>query len=269
MGGVSIDDVLDSAHWAAFSSSWLGTEQSALVGAGGGGAQNFGSLASAGDLFGQSILGMLEPDDQTKSLIETSPFPQDSPLDDQNEDHDDSPAQALQSPNAEPSSSNTGGAKSKKTGKIIETKNVSCTKCNSLIAKLVLRGTREELDLPFDMLYQCLNCAPPESISPSGSGKSGSGSRKRANELDDTEKFVNCDVCTHVKGHGGLRVRSREMIEFTAEVSICITRVACGVAPWADFWCAALVHLLVVLGEVSSVRRFGFACFSRWILRSH
>lgn len=220
MGEVSIDDVLDEAHWAQFSSSWIGAEQSTFLGAGGGGMQSFGGFAPGLAMFDPVIPVLPEPGKLAKSILEQSlsapPFPQDSPIDDA-EDQDDSPSgQAAYTPDDPSSSSAT---KSKKTGKIIETKNVHCTKCNQLIARLVLRGTREELDLPCDLLYQCLKCAPQTSVPPSASGTR-SGSRKRANELDDTEKFVTCDVCTHVRGHGGLRAKSREHIEFTAEVSL-------------------------------------------------
>ncbi|EIM84224.1 uncharacterized protein STEHIDRAFT_123075 [Stereum hirsutum FP-91666 SS1] len=222
MGEVSIDDVLDEAHWAQFSSSWIGAEQSTFLGAGGGGMQSFGGFAPGLAMFDPVIPVLPEPGKLAKSILEQSlsapPFPQDSPIDDA-EDQDDSPSgQAAYTPDDPSSSSAT---KSKKTGKIIETKNVHCTKCNQLIARLVLRGTREELDLPCDLLYQCLKCAPQTSVPPSASGTR-SGSRKRANELDDTEKFVTCDVCTHVRGHGGLRAKSREHIEFTAEF-ICLS----------------------------------------------
>lgn len=220
MGEVNIDDVLDEAHWAQFSSSWIGAEPT-FFGAGGGGMQSFGGFAPGLAMFDPVIPILPGLEKQTKSILEQSlsapPFPQDSPTDDAVEDQDDSPSGQVACSPDDPSSSSA--MKSKKTGKIIETKNVHCTKCNQLIARLVLRGTREELDLPCDLLYQCLKCAPQTSVPPPAS-TTRSGSRKRANELDDTEKFVTCDVCTHVRGHGGLRAKSREHIEFTAEVSL-------------------------------------------------
>ncbi|THH14473.1 hypothetical protein EW146_g5860 [Bondarzewia mesenterica] len=121
--------------------------------------------------------------------------------------------QSEDSPGTQPSAGTTGGTARKRQGKVIQDKNVNCTQCGVLMAKMMLRGSKEELNVPYDMVYRCLECEP--SI-PSTS------TRKRTSEMEDTNAPAICDVCSHMKGHGGFVAKERSTISFTAEM-ICLS----------------------------------------------
>ena len=112
------------------------------------------------------------------------------------------------SPQPQKSASAEGSVR-KRLGKVIQEKDVICTQCGMHMAKMILRGSKEELAAAYDMVYCCLGCQP---------GIVSGVSRKRTNEMEDTNAPAACDVCTRIKGHGGFVARERTTISFTAEV---------------------------------------------------
>ncbi|TFY71465.1 hypothetical protein EVG20_g1527 [Dentipellis fragilis] len=104
--------------------------------------------------------------------------------------------------------SGSGAAAKKRAGKVVEPCDVVCHKCSTLMAKMLLRGTKEELEVPYDTVFTCLTCKPYTPTVPS---------RKRSMEMEDISSPATCDICQHVKGHGGF-VPRRSVIAFTAEI---------------------------------------------------
>ncbi|KAA1467456.1 hypothetical protein DENSPDRAFT_769462 [Dentipellis sp. KUC8613] len=85
-----------------------------------------------------------------------------------------------------------------------------CAQCHKFIAKLLLRGSQEELDVSYDLYHRCSTCAPLGH---------GSSTRKRANEPDDTASPTICDVCNRIQGFGGFNAKdSRTILAFSVEV---------------------------------------------------
>ncbi|THH13548.1 hypothetical protein EW146_g6681 [Bondarzewia mesenterica] len=111
----------------------------------------------------------------------------------------------------ERASSNKTGGKKKNT-RLVEEREACCSTCRNLVCKLQLRGERAELDVPYDMYYQCNACMPIQSTK---------SSRKRTNQVEDTALPTVCTVCTRIQGHGGFIAREKAPLMFTVEV-ICI-----------------------------------------------
>lgn len=109
-----------------------------------------------------------------------------------------------------PSATNLGGKK--KTIRLVKEHQAHCASCHKLMCHLQLRGERSELDVRYDMSYQCDECLPLQSTQ---------SSRKRTNQVEDTALPTVCTVCTRVQGHGGFIARDKVPLMFTVEV-ICI-----------------------------------------------
>ncbi|KAA1476421.1 hypothetical protein DENSPDRAFT_807174 [Dentipellis sp. KUC8613] len=91
----------------------------------------------------------------------------------------------------------------------MEERDATCSACGTFIARLLLRGSRAELDTPCAAVFKCQACSPV---------KIGSTSRKRASQLEDTTASTICDVCMHIQGHGGFAPAGRGVLSFLVEV---------------------------------------------------
>ncbi|THH15460.1 hypothetical protein EW146_g5027 [Bondarzewia mesenterica] len=193
--------LLDAAQ-AQFTSSWF-AEANPQVGR----IHDAWFEPSVDDVFNNAIANVFPP-------LPNQFNPPDGPSESQQQTAQDIPGgdedQSEDSPGAQPSTSTEGGRK--RPGKIIQEKSLQCAKCGLLMGKMILRGSREELDVSYDMVYRCLKCEP--SI-PSTS------TRKRTNEMEDTNAPATCDVCSHMKGHGGFVAKERATIMFIAEL-VCL-----------------------------------------------
>ena len=109
-----------------------------------------------------------------------------------------------------PSAPNPSGKK--KTTRLMKEHQAHCASCQKLICHLQLRGERSELDVRYDMSYQCDECLPLQSTQ---------SSRKRTNQVEDTALPTVCTVCTRVQGHGGFIARDKTPLMFTVEVRLC------------------------------------------------
>lgn len=111
----------------------------------------------------------------------------------------------------QPPSKNTS-KKKKKDPLIIEEHDAKCKHCSKTMAKLILRGQRNQLDVPYQMQYECGDCVAvfPRAVS-----------RKRANEFEDTTLPTTCVVCTRIQGQGGFVAKGRGPLSFTVEVRWC------------------------------------------------
>ncbi|KZT52731.1 hypothetical protein CALCODRAFT_78813 [Calocera cornea HHB12733] len=102
----------------------------------------------------------------------------------------------------------------KRSKKLLLEQLASCASCGAGIAKLLLRGTKPELDEAFDMHYLCASCAPAVPAQ--------QGVRKRVKQTEDTTLPTVCDVCLRTRGRGGV-VPRREgaVLQFAVEV-VCL-----------------------------------------------
>ena len=101
--------------------------------------------------------------------------------------------------------------KKPKNGRVLDEREAHCVRCKKLMAKLLIRGSREELDVGYGLFYECSECVPL---------KSSITSRKRSNQVEDTTHPTTCDVCLRVHGHGGFVAKDRQSITFLVEVWI-------------------------------------------------
>ncbi len=106
-------------------------------------------------------------------------------------------------------------AAGKKPKKQLSERMVACRRCAQPLCKLLLRGTQEELSVPYDAVYECSHCIAPDPSSSAPSGGYGSGgggfvgsglrlTRKRTRQTEDTSLPTVCDVCVRTIGTGGL-----------------------------------------------------------------
>lgn len=114
-------------------------------------------------------------------------------------------------PTQEPSPSPvTNTVQSKKKALVVDEREARCMRCSKIMAKLLLRGTRSELDTPCRLHFQCETCEPvfhPRTTS-----------KKRTNQLEDTTLPTLCSVCTRVQGQGGFVSKDKTQLLFTVEV---------------------------------------------------
>lgn len=122
-----------------------------------------------------------------------------------------SPASTPDAPSDSPPTSarKTAKSKQKKETLIVEEHDAKCRHCSKVMVKLVLRGNRSELDVPYQMHFECSECV---SVFPR------TASRKRTNQVEDTTLPTTCSVCTRVKGQGGFLAKNRGQLSFTVEV---------------------------------------------------
>lgn len=113
----------------------------------------------------------------------------------------------IQEPSPSPLPSAT---QSKKKALIVDEREARCLRCSKVMAKLLLRGSRSELDAPCQLHFQCEVCEPvfhPRTTS-----------KKRTNQLEDTTLPTLCSVCARVQGQGGFVSKDRTPLLFTVEV---------------------------------------------------
>ena len=138
---------------------------------------------------------------------------------------------------------------------------ISCVSCGLRLARLILRGQKHELDVPYDTVFHCLNCSPPldgeggSDQSPLTSVQEGSSSesppdlrqsapqsrvrrlsststppipttfRKKNKRLDEGATLTACDVCLMDRATGSVLPREPEKghsINFQIEV-VCVS----------------------------------------------
>lgn len=101
--------------------------------------------------------------------------------------------------------------KKKKDHVIVEEHDAKCKHCSKTMAKLILRGLRNELDVPYQIQYECVDCVAvfPRTIS-----------KKRTNQFEDTTLPTTCVVCTRIQGQGGFMAKGRGPLSFTVEVRV-------------------------------------------------
>ncbi|KZT57843.1 hypothetical protein CALCODRAFT_495674 [Calocera cornea HHB12733] len=93
---------------------------------------------------------------------------------------------------------------------------INCSNCNTPIAKLLLRGTREELDVPYELQYLCENCTTPATFNEQPQIK------RRIKQGNDVTMPTVCDVCLRRQGTGGIIPKYPEQpLEFASEV-VCL-----------------------------------------------
>ncbi|KZP01047.1 hypothetical protein CALVIDRAFT_474988 [Calocera viscosa TUFC12733] len=102
----------------------------------------------------------------------------------------------------------------KRSKKLLLEQLASCASCGQGIAKLLLRGTKQELDDAFDMHYLCTHCAPAVPAQ--------QGVRKRVKQTEDCTLPTVCDVCLRTRGRGGIVPRREgSVLQFAVEV-VCL-----------------------------------------------
>ncbi|EJT99993.1 hypothetical protein DACRYDRAFT_23548 [Dacryopinax primogenitus] len=93
---------------------------------------------------------------------------------------------------------------------------ITCSNCGNPIAKLLLRGTREELDVPYELRYLCEDCTTPVTFGEQPQIK------RRIKQGNDTTMPTVCDVCLRRQGTGGIVPKFPEQtLEFASEV-VCL-----------------------------------------------
>ncbi|KZO95907.1 hypothetical protein CALVIDRAFT_564198 [Calocera viscosa TUFC12733] len=93
---------------------------------------------------------------------------------------------------------------------------ITCANCNNPIAKLLLRGTREELDVPYELRYLCETCTTPVTFNEQPQIK------RRVKQGNDVSMPTVCDVCLRRQGTGGIIPKYPEQpLEFASEV-VCL-----------------------------------------------
>lgn len=103
----------------------------------------------------------------------------------------------------------------RKNKRYIVQRDVSCRICGDHIGTLLLRGTRDELDVRHELVYECSKHAstPP----PTAMG------RKRTRQPEDIRLACVCDVCGRTRGRGGIIPKDQgQQIGFAVEV-VCKT----------------------------------------------
>lgn len=106
----------------------------------------------------------------------------------------------------------TGTTQTKKKALVADEREARCARCSKIMAKLLLRGTRSELDAPYQLHFLCEICEPVPHPR--------TRSKKRTNQLEDTTHPTKCSVCTRVQGQGGFISNNRNPLLFTVEVTI-------------------------------------------------
>lgn len=134
-----------------------------------------------------------------------------------------------------------------KVKRIVMETDMGCTKCGTPIARLLLRGTADELAVPHTAVYSCTACAPSafvhsasnspstsDSIASDGNGSAGSSRapakvnrpaapfRKRSRRVDDPSSLLTCDVCLRDVASGGIVANdSQSSADFAIEAICC------------------------------------------------
>ncbi|CAE6525274.1 unnamed protein product [Rhizoctonia solani] len=103
----------------------------------------------------------------------------------------------------------------RKNKRYIVQRDVSCRLCADPIGTLLLRGTRDELDVRHEFVYECSKHSttpPPTTLG-----------RKRTRQPEDIRLACVCDVCGRTRGRGGIIPKDQgQMIGFAVEV-VCKT----------------------------------------------
>ncbi|CAE6534335.1 unnamed protein product [Rhizoctonia solani] len=103
----------------------------------------------------------------------------------------------------------------RKNKRYIVQRDVSCRICTDPIGTLLLRGTRDELDVRHEFVYECSkhsSTPPPTTLG-----------RKRTRQPEDIRLACVCDVCGRTRGRGGIIPKDQgQMIGFAVEV-VCKT----------------------------------------------
>ncbi|KEP50687.1 hypothetical protein V565_075170 [Rhizoctonia solani 123E] len=103
----------------------------------------------------------------------------------------------------------------RKNKRYIVQRDVSCQICTDPIGTLLLRGTRDELDVRHELVYECSkhsSTPPPTTLG-----------RKRTRQPEDIRLACVCDVCGRTRGRGGIIPKDQgQMIGFAVEV-VCKT----------------------------------------------
>ncbi|QRV86321.1 hypothetical protein RhiJN_14339 [Ceratobasidium sp. AG-Ba] len=103
----------------------------------------------------------------------------------------------------------------RKNKRYIVHRDVSCRLCADQIGTLLLRGTRDELDVRHELVYECSKHA--SSPAPTVLG------RKRTRQPEDIRMACVCDVCGRTRGRGGIVPKDQgQAIGFAVEV-VCKT----------------------------------------------
>ncbi|KAB5594358.1 hypothetical protein CTheo_2135 [Ceratobasidium theobromae] len=153
--------------------------------------------------------------EQVGNWLQAGPFP---PLSEETPLHE--PPQASTSSNASSdtftvsrSSPSLPPARpgARKNKRYIVQRDVSCRICADHIGTLLLRGTRDELDVRHELVYECSkhsSTPPPTTIG-----------RKRTRQPEDIRLACVCDVCGRTRGRGGIIPKDQgQMIGFAVEV---------------------------------------------------
>lgn len=103
----------------------------------------------------------------------------------------------------------------RKNKRYIVQREVACRICADPIGTLLLRGTRDELDVRHELVYECNKHAsspPPTALG-----------RKRTRQPEDIRLACVCDVCGRTRGRGGIIPKEQgQAIGFAVEV-VCKT----------------------------------------------